>query len=143
MKRRHRRGRANPTGAQWLLIAGAAGAVGVLGYLVYKANTPAALTAASSGSSTFNQVLAPGTLATVNMSLSKGDRLSIFPPAGGNLTTANPSVSFSPTGIVMADPNGAFLAYAPQALGTTTCSVTYTDTNNASQSATFTINVNA
>jgi len=140
MKRRHHRGRANPTGAQWLLIAGAAGAVGVLGYLVYKANTPAAL-AASSGMSQYNVPLAPGTLPTVNMSLSKGDRLSIFPPAGGTLTAANPTVTFNPTGIVTTDPNGAFLAYAPQAVGTTMCSISYTDPSNNAQTATFTVNV--
>ena len=140
MKRRHRRGRANPTGAQWLLIAGAAGAVGVLGYLVYKANHPvaAALTAAGS---TFQQPLAAGALPAITLSLSKGDALSIYPQAGGTLTAANPTVTFSPTGIVQADPNGAYLAYTPVAVGTTTCSISFTDTSNAAQTATFPVNV--
>jgi hypothetical protein len=135
MKRRYRK---NPTGAQWLLIAGAAGAVGVLGYLVYKANTtPAALTTGS----TFNQPLAPGALPAITMSLSRGDRLSIYPAAGGTLTAENPTVTFTPTGIVGPDPNGAYLAYAPVAVGTTTCSVSYTDASNAAQTATFPVNV--
>lgn len=133
MKRRHRRGRANPTGAQWLLIAGAAGAVGVLGYLVYKANTPA-LPAATPGL-TQNLVLSPGTMPDVGLSISLRPTLSIFAPIQGTLGT----VSFGTAGIVQAG-TGAFV-YNAVAAGTTTCTATYTDSTGAAQTSTFNINV--
>jgi hypothetical protein len=147
MKRR-RRARANPTGAQWLLISGAIGAVGVLGYLVYKTNAPAASLPSGAGS-TYNVQLSSGSLPTITMSLSKGDQMSLTPPAGGAL----PTVTFSPTNIVGPNPNGAYLAYSPIAVGSTTCTVNYTDTTDTTsttstatgntETATFTVNVTA
>jgi hypothetical protein len=135
MKRR-RRGRANPTGAQWLLIAGAAGSVGVLGYLIYQANqqVPAPVALPSTLGMTQNLVLAPGTMPDITLSLSLRPTLSLFAPLQGTLGT----VTFGTSGIVSTATTGSFV-YTAAAVGTTACTATYTDSTGATQTSTFNI----
>lgn len=134
MRRRHHR--ANPTGAQWLLIAGAAGAVGVIGYLIYKANQPAQLTStvAPVAVGTQSVTLAPGAMPAVTLSLSLRPTLSVLAPLQGTLGTG----TLSPTGIV--NDAGSF-NYQAAAAGSTTLTMTWTDSTGTAQTSTIPITV--
>lgn len=135
--KRHRRSRPNPTGAQWLMIGGAALGVGVIGYLVYKANTPAAALPASGvvAGAVQTVTLAPGNLPQVNLALANAGTVSVFAPSGGTLQ----SVTFNPQGILAVPASGAAFEYVAVATGTTTATATYTDTSGATQTSTFTV----
>jgi hypothetical protein len=60
---------------------------------------------------------------------------------GGTLNNA--TATFAPTGSVGPSPTGAVMDYVPLKVGSTVATVNFTDSNNAAQVATFTINVTA